>query len=135
MILIIDTSSRDTIFIGLGKDKTFLAKSNLQAKSKQAEKLLPQIEKIITTAKKKLSDIKGIAVVSGPGSFTALRIGVVTANTLSYGLDIPVVEIRHQEFKSREELLEISKVKLKKVTSINLIEPFYGKEPSITKKS
>lgn len=36
-------------------------------------------------------DITGIVVFKGPGSFTGLRIGVTVANTLAYGLGMPIV--------------------------------------------
>ena len=38
-----------------------------------------------------LSDIDGIVVFKGPGSFTGLRIGLSVANALAYALEIPIV--------------------------------------------
>ena len=37
------------------------------------------------------ADLQGIVVFRGPGSFTGLRIGITTANAMSYGLAIPIV--------------------------------------------
>jgi len=41
--------------------------------------------------KLKLSDLEGIVVYKGPGSFTGLRIGMSMANALAYSLKIPIV--------------------------------------------
>jgi len=55
----------------------------------EAEKLLPQIKKILDRAKR---DISVIFVVSGPGSFTGLRIGVTAANTIAMASGAKLIE-------------------------------------------
>lgn len=40
-----------------------------------------------------LSEIEGIALSAGPGSYTALRVGASTAKGLCFGLDIPFMAI------------------------------------------
>ncbi|MFH1562618.1 MAG: tRNA (adenosine(37)-N6)-threonylcarbamoyltransferase complex dimerization subunit type 1 TsaB [Nitrospirota bacterium] len=55
--------------------------------------LMPAIDKLLKDAGLSCQDIEGIAVSSGPGSFTGLRIGVSTAKGLAQGLKIPVVGI------------------------------------------
>ncbi|MFZ5641976.1 MAG: tRNA (adenosine(37)-N6)-threonylcarbamoyltransferase complex dimerization subunit type 1 TsaB [Bacillota bacterium] len=55
--------------------------------------LMPMIKAVIEEAGIKPSDINGIAVSSGPGSFTGLRIGMSTAKTLAQVWNLPVVGV------------------------------------------
>jgi len=45
----------------------------------------------------KKENLDAIAVATGPGLITSLQIGVETAKTLSYALNIPVIPINHIE--------------------------------------
>ncbi|MDI6632417.1 MAG: tRNA (adenosine(37)-N6)-threonylcarbamoyltransferase complex dimerization subunit type 1 TsaB [Bacillota bacterium] len=56
-------------------------------------RLVPFIRETLAEAGVGLSDLSGIAVSSGPGSFTGLRLGMITAKTLAQVLQIPVVGI------------------------------------------
>lgn len=55
--------------------------------------LLPMIRSVINAADVKPSQIGLISVTNGPGMFTGLRVGVVTAKTLAYALDAPLVAV------------------------------------------
>ena len=58
-----------------------------------SEKLHTLINDIINKAKLDLSMISAIAICSGPGSYTGLRIGVSTAKGLAYALNIPLISV------------------------------------------
>ena len=81
-----------------------------------------------------MKNLQGIATIIGPGPFTALRIGVIIANTMAYILKIPAVGIKLDEFKNTKELIELSYKKLIKVKPNEILLPFYDKEPNITFK-
>ena len=49
---------------------------------------MPVVKDIMAHAGKELSDLGGIAVANGPGSYTGLRIGVAAVKALSFGLGI-----------------------------------------------
>ena len=134
MILIINTADQKKVFIGLVDKGELVAKKKFQAQYQQAEKLLVEIDKLLSKQTCKLASLQAIAVVNGPGPFTALRIGVVTANTLAWALKVPVVGIKLPEFKNIDELVKISEKKIKKAKVGAIVEPFYGKEPNITSK-
>ena len=123
MILFIDTTKGDGIKIALKNGREAIAEKKFMARYCQAEKLLPAIDKMLAGRKIKLSDLTAIEVASrgdaGTG-FTALRIGVVTANALGYDLGIPVRG--HSGAKDKR----------KKSLKFDVIEPIYNKEPNIT---
>lgn len=59
-----------------------------------AERLMPALERVMADAGwDPAARVDGIAVAVGPGSFTGLRIGVVTAKALSYAWRVPVVGV------------------------------------------
>ena len=57
---------------------------------RHGELLAPGIEKVLAAAGRSRTDLTGIAVGVGPGPFTGLRVGLVTARALGDALDIPV---------------------------------------------
>jgi len=57
---------------------------------RHAELLAPAIEQVIADADVSRRDLTGIAVGVGPGPFTGLRVGLVTARVLGSALGIPV---------------------------------------------
>lgn len=57
---------------------------------KHGEQLAPLIERCLTDAGVGARDLTAIAVGVGPGPFTGLRVGLVTARTLAHVLEIPV---------------------------------------------
>lgn len=134
MILIINTADQKQVFIGVVDKSKLVAKKKFQAQYRQSEKLLVEIDKLLKTHNSKLVTLTGIIVVSGPGPFTALRIGVITANTLAWALKIPVVGVKLAEFRNTDDLIKISEVRIKKAKINTIVEPFYGKEPNITSK-
>jgi tRNA A37 threonylcarbamoyladenosine modification protein TsaB len=114
MKVYISTALHNDIILELREGSAVVARRSFEASHRQAEKLLPALEKLLKTHKKKLSDILGIIVENNGLGFTALRIGVSTANALAYALGVP-----------------LSTPSQKKVA---LAQPLYSREPSITKK-
>ena len=57
------------------------------------EELLPAVEAVLAQARLELRSVSAIAVVSGPGSFTGVRIGLATAKGLCEAADLPLVSL------------------------------------------
>ena len=58
-----------------------------------AEVLMPMIKDLLLQAGLKPTDLDAIAISSGPGSYTGLRIGASTATGLCFGFNIPLIAI------------------------------------------
>src|SRR5262249_56921027 len=56
-----------------------------------AEALLPLLQRVLQQANFGLSDIDRIAVTTGPGSFTGLRVGIAAARGLALAAEKPAV--------------------------------------------
>ena len=89
LILTINTSSNQDVTVGLLGDGIEEQIKKTLDKNK-AQVVLPIIEKLLKTQKRNLSDLTGIQVERGPGSFTGLRVGISIANTLGSFLMIPI---------------------------------------------
>ncbi len=141
MILYIDTTQGKDIEIAIKKGNEVLVEKKFEADRRQAEKLLPEIDKLLKKNKIKLSDLEKIEVENRGGSFTALRIGIVTANALGYALGIHVIEHRAQSTEHRAQNTEHRAQNTEhrtqnreRETKFDIIKPEYNREPEITKK-
>jgi len=57
------------------------------------EHLFPFIEELLTKSKYKISEINGVVLSIGPGSYTGLRIGASAAKGICYALNVPLIGI------------------------------------------
>ncbi|MBP7670874.1 tRNA (adenosine(37)-N6)-threonylcarbamoyltransferase complex dimerization subunit type 1 TsaB [Candidatus Gracilibacteria bacterium] len=97
MLLGINTASSHSSFI-LIKEGKILAGEQWQSHNDEAEKLMPLIDETLRAQSLTYQNLTQIAVITGPGSFTGLRVGLTVANTLAHLLKIPVVPINTFEY-------------------------------------
>ena len=70
-----------------------IAEYSLNSGWAHSEKFMPMIDKCLQDCGCRLEDLDAIAVTSGPGSFTGIRIGMATVKGLSLGSGVPIVAI------------------------------------------
>jgi tRNA threonylcarbamoyladenosine biosynthesis protein TsaB len=63
----------------------------------QAERLVPMLEEVLAEGGIGWADLKALAVGTGPGNFTGVRIAVAAARGLALGLGIPAVGVTRLE--------------------------------------
>jgi len=133
MYLIINTAPTDKMEIILAKTKDDFKLKIMPGERKQSEKLLAGVDNFLKENKLKFDKLKGIGVVSGPGRFTSIRIGVTLANVLAYGLEIPTADIEVGDYKDYQELTKKIIIRLSRAKPGKIILPIYDAEPNITK--
>lgn len=75
------------------EDDITIAEYTLNHKKTHSQTLLPMLDEIKRMTELDLHTIDAIAIASGPGSFTGLRIGSATAKGLGLALDIPIIPV------------------------------------------
>ena len=93
MILAIDTTSKLSGVALLSSRGKVLGESLWESRQNQSKELLPKIKELLGANRINQKNLKKIAVITGPGSFTGIRIGIAVANALGLALDIPVVGV------------------------------------------
>jgi tRNA threonylcarbamoyladenosine biosynthesis protein TsaB len=111
MLLAIDTSTRMT-GIALYDGEKVLAECTWQGPGYQTVELAPEIGLMLRRVGSWTSDVKAVAVATGPGSFTGLRIGMALAKglALSGGRDligVPTMDILAQAQPKHETRLYV----------------------------
>ena len=84
----IDTST--DVRVGLADETGILASRAITDSRAHAEQLMPLVNAALAEAGRTLADVGLIVVGVGPGPFTGLRVGVVTAQTLGFALGVGV---------------------------------------------
>lgn len=92
-----------------------------------AKGLLGFIEQEILSQGKSWSDVTGLVVYQGPGSFTGLRIGITVFNTLAYANSWPIVGVSSDDWRAKGIL------RLEAGENDEIVLPEYGGEANITK--
>lgn len=110
----------------LYKDYQQLASIKYLAHRDLASTIHLKIHELLKSQDLDWSDIQALACFKGPGSFSGLRIGITVANSLAYGLNIPIIGEKGRSWQSK------AIKKLLNSKNDQLVYPFYGAEPHTT---
>ena len=88
LVLALDTST--VVNVGLARDDRLIATATVADQMAHVEQLMPLVSECLDAAGLGPDDLDQLIVGVGPGPFTGLRVGVVTAQILSAVLDLPL---------------------------------------------
>jgi len=111
--------SYKNIELSLFKDSQFCFEAELDAKT-GSSLLIPSIDQILTENSLILDDLSFIAVNSGPGAFTSLRVVIATVNAVAFSSNVPLIGIDGLDSLAMEcfSLLDKQKYKVSMVVSL-----------------
>ncbi|KNB50175.1 tRNA (adenosine(37)-N6)-threonylcarbamoyltransferase complex dimerization subunit type 1 TsaB [Streptomyces caatingaensis] len=89
LLLALDTAT-PAVTVALHDGDTVVAESNQVDARRHGELLLPAVDRVLGTAGRALDEVTGVVVGVGPGPYTGLRVGIVTAATFAATLSVPV---------------------------------------------
>lgn len=125
MILALDTSTPTCKAWLVEDDKTVTYE--WEAGRDLADGLIGYLRECLAKNGRTWSDVAGLAVYKGPGSFTGLRIGLTVVNTFADTRSLPIVG------ETGDGWVESAIRRLRMGESDGLVMPLYGREPNITK--
>jgi tRNA threonylcarbamoyl adenosine modification protein YeaZ len=97
LVLALDTAT-PTLVVGLarwspGTGAEVLAERAVASGNRHAELLTPTVRAVLADAGASMADLEAVVTGLGPGPYTGLRVGVVTAAALGDARGIPVVGV------------------------------------------
>lgn len=100
LILGIETSSSES-GVALCRDGSAAGEVEFRHEMSLLTQLSSRIEELLSSSGVTMSDLGGVGVSAGPGSFTGLRIGLSTAKAIAYALSVPIVGLNTLEVLAR----------------------------------
>jgi len=79
--------------VALSKGNEIIASLCLDRGNSHTEHLFPFIEQVLAESACTISELNGVVLSIGPGSYTGLRIGASAAKGICYALNIPLIGI------------------------------------------
>ena len=92
MELAIDTSTRFAS-IGLSSQGESIVELTWRSERNHSVELIPSIRRLLRRADIGVKDLTAIYIATGPGGFSALRVGMSAAKAMAASLDIPIIAV------------------------------------------
>ncbi|GED71403.1 tRNA (adenosine(37)-N6)-threonylcarbamoyltransferase complex dimerization subunit type 1 TsaB [Brevibacillus reuszeri] len=91
-VLAIDTSNL-VLSVAIVEEERVLAEMTTNQQKNHSIRLMDCVNELLDTTGTLPEQLSGLGVANGPGSYTGVRIGVASAKTMAWSLDIPVIGI------------------------------------------
>jgi tRNA threonylcarbamoyladenosine biosynthesis protein TsaB len=127
MILILKTGTENNLLELRDSNGDIKFSEDWEATKQLSEELPGKIEDALSSLSLMFSDVSGIVVYRGPGSFTGLRIGITVVNTIADQVPCPIVGTNGDNW------IEEGFERLKLSENDRIVLPEYGGEANITK--
>lgn len=105
-ILNLETSAK-VCSVALHSDNQLITSAEVHVEQSHATRLAPLINDVIKFSQLEFRQIQAVAVSSGPGSYTGLRIGVSLAKGLCFALKVPLIAINTLELLAYQMSKEV----------------------------
>ncbi len=92
MELSIDTSTRFAS-VAISSEGEIQSQLSWRSKRNHSVELMPAIRKVLKINSTLVTDLDAVFVARGPGSFSAIRVGMSTAKAIASGANIPIVGV------------------------------------------
>lgn len=89
LLLALDTAT-PAVTVALHDGTSVIASSSQVDARRHGELLLPTVDRVLAEAGLRLDAVTGVVVGVGPGPYTGLRVGLMTADTFGLALGVPV---------------------------------------------
>jgi len=106
LILAFDTS-QDACSVAISRSGSLLAKDFKPMRRGHAENLIPMIENVRIKANISYDELDLVAVTTGPGTFTGVRVGLAAARALLLALDVSVLGVSTLEVLAQAAIFKI----------------------------
>ena len=103
MELAIDTSTRFAS-IGLSSEGENIVELTWRSERNHSVELIPSIRGLLKRRGVSVGDLQAIFIASGPGGFSALRVGMSAAKAMAMSLDIPLVAVNTLDVEAQPYL-------------------------------
>lgn len=90
--LLLETSGKQGR-VGIACDDHMVTQAALDPQRRHARDLSSTVARVLAEAAIPVRELSGVMISAGPGSFTGLRIGIISAKTLAYTLGCPLVAV------------------------------------------
>jgi tRNA threonylcarbamoyladenosine biosynthesis protein TsaB len=105
LLLAIDTAT-PAITVALHDGESVLAESSTLDPRRHGECVAPAMAEVLARAGRGAADVSAVIAGTGPGPFTGLRVGLVTARTFAFAREIPVFGVCSLDALAHQAWLE-----------------------------
>ena len=130
MYLALDTSTPvGSVCVGVGS--RVVARGVIHGQGSHSAELIPTIDRVLQEAGADLSELAGLVLGAGPGSFTGVRVAAATAKGLAHALDIPLWAVSSLEAGAAS--VDVDEIELEQAVEKPVVEKPAVEKPVVEK--